>query len=234
MKEQNQEILKKVKKLLSLATSSNKNEAENASKKAQELLLRHNLSIDEYVSKSELDQIEIDSMTKSNVVADVIQILLKDFFFVRCYYQLQASHYKNGKLMTIKTVQMIGTESNIEIAKYVYDYLTFTFNHLWKEYKKETLCHVSAKKSFIYGLYYGLRDKLAEQQRNVLNEYGLVVVPNQALNDYMSTLNLKTKKSNNNNYNSNAANAGKSLGSNININKGVTSKATNTGLSLGE
>lgn len=218
---------------MSLATSSNQNEAELASKKAQELLLRHNLSISDHVEK-EFEQIELDSMTKSNPVADTVQILLKDFFFVRCYYQLQASHYKNGKLMTTKTVQMIGTESNIEIGKYVYDYLTFTFNHLWKEYKKKTGCSTSAKKSFIYGLYYGLRDKLQEQQRNVLNEYGLTVVPDAALNKHMANFNLRAKRATNNNFSSEANNAGRAQGANININKGVTSKANNTGLSLGE
>lgn len=230
----NSDLLKKIKKLMALANSPNKHEAEVAAMKAQELMLKHNLT-SQTVNAHNFDYVNEGNDHAFSKISDevnAIQSILSRFFFVRVYFDKTFAGYtRAGKRSYIQSLRIVGTRENVEVAQYVYSFLVNTFQRLWKEYAKENKAPVSHRKSFMWGLYSGLTDKLTEQQKKVENEMGLVVVPDAKLALFMKTsLNLKSRRGNSTGIRSSDAHAqGKAQGRNINIARGLTTDSQQSG-----
>lgn len=230
--ENNKELMKRIKKLLALASSPNKHEAESAALKAQELMLKHNLNMQSIKADCEYINIEGgDHEARISTEASAVSNILIKHFFVRCYFDKQFQGYTNsGKRRYVTQLRIVGTESNIEVAKYVHDYLMHTFKALWNDYKKLNKADIKLRKGFIWGLFHGLNEKLSEQKKKVENEMGLVVVPDHGLTRFMnSTLNLKSGRRDTFSNNMGAFNAGKERGRNINIARGLDNDSSNSG-----
>ena len=214
----NREIINKVKKLLSLATSDNENEAKLAAQKAQKLLIEHNLKLHEAESISEDDYTKHEKMMRyrSSPEEKYILSILNRFFFV---YSL---HRYRGN---IRTLEMFGTPENVEIATYIYYFLEYKFKSLYKRQAEIFHWkHGKNRNAFYLGLFKGLTDKLLEEQGKH-NSNALMII-NKSLINYV-------KKENPNIKNTNAApirgndqavNSGYEQGRKLNINKGLESK----------
>ncbi len=149
--DQTSKILEKVKKLLNLAASSNQHEAEIATIKANNLLLKYNL---EQIQDSEHPE---DTILKRVLTGKrlsgkdkAIYHILQDFFVYPVF-----NHFRGGFYLEI-----IGSKSNVHFAEYVSNFLTFQLDHLWKQAKTENnLNGKREKNSFYQGLAQGFTEK---------------------------------------------------------------------------
>lgn len=158
-------VVERLKKLMRLASSDNQNEAELALQRARNIALENQLDlacIDAWNDTKEEEQYikeDFSTGTFRKPVTDsfVVQILIKHF---------------NVKILTWNGVRregvrmiFIGKKSDVETAKYVYNFLGETMMRLWKGYRKQNPeVTTTARGSYFYGLQNGLDDKLTSSR----------------------------------------------------------------------
>lgn len=214
----NNKLIEKIKKLLALATSDNQFEAEAASKMAQSLLLKHNISM-ATVEASQNEFIEIsEELTRQPVEAKFINSLLIEFFFIKIIHSK-----RDGQLL------FLGTKENIEIAMFVRDFLKNSFKSLYKSENVKQAWRGKNKNSFYLGLYKGLNEQFEAQRKKAVDEAqagNALMVVDKALVRFMNKehSDLKSKSAARiNNRNADAVENGKEHGRNLNIARGVNS-----------
>lgn len=146
-------ILRKVKKLMALASSSNQNEAELAMVKSQQLLLKHNIESTYFGCDSDervfLKRI-LKQKRKNGKMRSVARIL--ETFFVSIVYT------RRGEFTHL---EILGNAVNIEIAEYVASFLHLELDALWAAAKKSAnLKGAVAKNSFFLGIAKGYCNKI--------------------------------------------------------------------------
>jgi hypothetical protein len=142
-------LIEKVKKLLALASSTNPHEAELATLKANQLILRHHLDRAGLADAAEESLCVLDVMRaarKSAKLVAVYDILTQ--FMVR-----PLLHFGRGEVR----LQAIGNRSQVALAEYVAGYLDRELEVLWKA---TGLKGTRAKNSFFTGIAKGYRQKL--------------------------------------------------------------------------
>lgn len=146
------DVLRKVQKLMALATSSSQHEAESAMIKSQQLLLKHN--IDSKYTHSSNEKVflkRIMQQKQRSAKMRAIAKILEAFFVSAVFHQ-----GKEGVVLEI-----VGNEVNLQIADYVADVLQNKLEDLWESAKKEhRLKGVIAKNSFFTGIAKGYCTKL--------------------------------------------------------------------------
>lgn len=188
----NDSILKKIQKLLNLANSDNENEAKMATNRANELLVKHNLSLQQVKDTQfvyESKDVEKTGLTLKPYQKMVASILM-DYFFVRAVISKRHVGYSSGqwgkqKAQFEKIIQLVGTTENCEIASYIFSYLNDAYPRLWKEYQKNTGVSSKGKYSYYLGLSSGITKMLKETRWKVESETGLVVQKDKNLEDHM-------------------------------------------------
>lgn len=155
-------LLKRVEKLLALATSTNEHEALLAMQRVRELYARHNI---DRLRNGQRDSMVYLILTRrqrrTSQAESMIYSLLNEFFFVRVitgkrYDAQDCCHYAMAELM--------GTRENVLMAEYVYHFLWNQSHSLWKSYRQESKAKASARASFVLGVMVGFREKLAKQK----------------------------------------------------------------------
>lgn len=159
-------VLEKVKKLLQLSQSSNVHEAEAATLKANEILLRHNLS---FVNSSDDEPLYLERLLprkrKDSKLMAIYEILRH--FIVRPVLS-------QGK--GVCCLEVSGTKTNVELAQYVANFLDRELDDLWLKAKKEfRLSGLKARNSFYLGVASGfdmkmksMKEKFSDTDRRAL------------------------------------------------------------------
>jgi Protein of unknown function (DUF2786)/SprT-like family len=151
-------VLRKVKKLMALASSSSENEAESAMIKSRQLLLKHNLELrslctDEeecVVAQRVLEQKKVGG--KMRAIARILQT-----FFVSVVFRRGAD---------VTCLEIVGSKMNVEIALYVAHFLDQELERLWDQvWKTGRARGVVAKNSFFQGLAKGYCNKIEALKR---------------------------------------------------------------------
>lgn len=214
-------LIQKIQKLLALANSSNQNEAELASKKAQELLLKHNISMAS-VENAQFDFTEhTEELKRQPVEAKFIQSLLVEFFFIKIIHDKIRDR-----------LVFVGTEENIQVAMYVRDFLRNTFKRLYAIENKAQNWKGKNRNAFYLGLYKGLRQKLeSEKQKATENvEAGkALIVVDRALVDFMNSRHDNLKNRSHGRIkatNAEAVERGHEHGRKLNISRGLGESST--------
>lgn len=257
--EVDKKLLEKIQKLLSLATSSNENESSVAAQKAQELIVKYNI---------DMQQLQDETFEYQwHVLADepylrmhqkFILPILKDFFFVKTLLSPKwtGKYTKVGARVFKTELQILGTPTNVIIADYIFTYLSETYQRLWLEYKRSNGLDEKARQAYYHGLTQGLREKLElvrkqsesakaeEMVRNraaeghvlsIADATALTVIKKDlALENEWSKIRTKTHKSAGWNSNGEAESAGKVHGKNINISRPVDHKSSGKVLKIGK
>ena len=153
----NQSIVDKIRKLLALATSSNEHEARLAAEKANELLIRHNLKMQDLGEEGDYAKDPVLVAGRLKPQTDWIVSILQQHFFVvaassRQYYRHQTILY------------LVGKKTNLEIAHYVYVFLDRTFPGLWQQWKAEQGRRAGLRKNYYHGLHNGLNYQLDQRR----------------------------------------------------------------------
>lgn len=220
-------LLKRVKKLLQLANSDNEHEARLAAERAQELLTRHNLTVQD-VRRTSADYEMRDAsealgrnMTEAKYVDNIVQ----RFFFVRVFRR--GTSKSNGRWQRV--TRYVGTPSNVEVALYIRDFLLKEFRVLWQAYKRRTGASAKSRQSYYCGLFDGICAQLEASQKRVEQETGLVVVQDRDLMRYMQEIcpNLRKTTTNVNTGDRAAFGAGEAAGREMKIRKGLGERVAN-------
>ncbi len=207
-----EKIISKVKKLFKLASSSNKFESEQATIKANQLLLQHNL---QYLNTpSDFDETfyvkPILHVKRTSAKIHAISKILNLFMV----YTVQ-SRNKNGV-----TLEVTGKKENTELAEYIGSFLDQELERLWKNAKEENqhLAGISHKTNFMRALANSYVKKMQIAQIKIASKKDLIVLHSQ-LDCY---LNIAYKSlhdiSRTSKFNQLASSCGTKAGKNLSIN----------------
>jgi hypothetical protein len=175
MLEEESAILRKVKKLMALSSSTNQHEAEQALLKAQEILLKHNLEnvhTDLNGEETSYYMVRMFVMPRLSRKVSSISRILSTFFVTTI----------NTKHHSFSCLDVVGTKENLEISQYVAHFLDIELDRLWLQVKKEYgLSGLVAKNSFMMGVAQGYLNKIERLKFGYTNEQNrdLIVLENQ-------------------------------------------------------
>lgn len=169
-------VLRKVQKLMALATSSNKHEAELAMIKSQQLLLKHNIE-SSYLGGDEDDKVFLKRIMKQKRESAKMRCIAKilETFFVSIVF---------SRAKDFTYLEILGSAVNIEIAEYVADVLQRELEHLWNEAQKQAnLKGAIAKNSFFLGIAKGYCNKIQALKRDYSSDItkALMVLENKLI-----------------------------------------------------
>jgi predicted SprT family Zn-dependent metalloprotease len=153
---ESERVLEKVKKLLSLAQSSNTHEAQLATIKANELLLKHNLTfVNNPSGPIYLDRLLPRKRKDSKLTA--IYSILKHFIVRPVISQ--------GKGTCC--LEVSGSLTNVKLATYVATFLDRELDQMWRAAQdKHGLGGMRAKNSFFHGIAEGFDQKMKDSKMN--------------------------------------------------------------------
>lgn len=155
-------LLKRVEKLLALATSANEHEAVLAMQRVRELYARHNIDRLRHGQSDGMVYLILTRRQKRISQAEsMIYSLLNEFFFVRV---VTGSRYDAQDCCEYRIAEVMGTRENVLMAEYVYHFLWNQAQALWQTYIQTTKAKASARASFVFGVMVGFRAKLAKQK----------------------------------------------------------------------
>ena len=217
------DLFRKVQKLLALATSSNKHEAEQAMIKSQQLLLKHNID-SKYMGANDEEKVVLKRLlkqkkkdTKMRAIATILQT-----FFVTPVFR---------KTKNFTYLEISGSIVNIQIAEYVANVLQEKLDTLWAQTKKEhELKGIIAKNSFFLGLAKGYYDKINSLKKSYQTDvsYPLMAIEKKLTEEtnmiYPRLLSSKSQGS----YCSESGKLGEQAGRQLNINPGVEKASKNS------
>ncbi len=211
-------ILEKVKKLLSLAQSTNSHEAELATLKANTLLLRHNL---DYVTSEEtlyLDRLLVRKRKDDKLTA-IYEILRH--FIVRPVISM-------GKGTVC--LEVTGTKTNVTLARYVAEFLDRELDHQWDLARADHgLSGIRAKNSFYLGMARGFDEKMKGVKKEFTQEdqKALVKVEQNLEENIRMIYRRLGSVSSGREIDHEAREVGKEKGRNLSIRHGVEGKGKN-------
>lgn len=218
-----QKVLDKVKKLFSLASSTNSHEAELATLKANQLLIKYNLeglSSREYVDDEEFFVKRVIEAKRSNTKIQAIYEILSEFFVQPVFNKGKGVVY----------LEVMGSKVNVELADYVVKFLFNEFSSLYKKAQKENpeLKGATSKNSFYRGLAKGFVFKLRTERIKSTDEKSLVLLGKslekgvRTVYQRLSSTSCSTHKND-----KNASVLGVKAGRNLSLRPGVSIKTKN-------
>jgi len=176
-------IQSKVQKLLALGQSSNVHEAELALMKANDLILKHNITNFEKCSTAEIVREHIFPNIKRRPMIQKAVALMLDTFGV--YVVL--NNAEGGGIF------LYGTKENVTVAKYATDFLICEMPRLFRASNLPS----NYKNSFYMGVCQGYTQKIDNLRSREANEGGvnaLVVVASNAREVAIKELNINENK----------------------------------------
>lgn len=187
-------------------------EFETALSLAQKLAAKHGIDItsinpDEQDREPIADEL-VAKLSRISWECKYSSLIVKQFFFVESF-----ADYRG--------IIFVGTTTNIQIAKYVYNFLVGRFRYEWKTNKGR----LRKRQSFMWGMYKALCHKLYEELPIPDRGEGLIVINNKtAINNYMENKfgKLKSSSAKPDDESRTAAMRGFNSGLNTHIRKGVT------------
>lgn len=180
--------LRLLRKVLSLASSPNENEAQLAVQKARELMLKYNLDRVALDRERHFSFLTLGTIKARHTAAELrMASLMGRFFFVEVLWQhtYDALRDKAGTILSV-----YGTPSNLEMAHYVYDYLWTVMESLWTLCRKtRQISGHGQRQRYFAGVLDGFYRKLEKQERAIQETRALVWRGDPRLTEYYRYLN---------------------------------------------
>ena len=216
-----EKIVSKIKKLMELATNNpEEKEKESAMRHAQRLMTIYNLEM------TDLDSVESDYINDDTI--DLLKsyrsetnwagVIVQEHFFVKIVLN-----------KTKNKIHVLGKPENVQVAKYIFEFLKQEFRRNWQNYKTEmNIQGTDGKTDYCKGLFLGLHAKLTEEKTATIQERGLVLRKDIKLDDFAENQFDKLKKSKpRQNGNDKIKMDGYEDGRKINIKRGLGDSGTN-------
>lgn len=219
-------VLQKIKKLLSLANSPNENEARLATKKANELIIKHNLQSLQPEEEHESYVSRVLHFKRKNPKHDGIYEIIKNFHVYPVFNQGSGGGY----------LEVVGSKTNVQIAEYVVQYLDQSIDAIWSETKKEnkSLKGVVAKNSFIRSFCQTVSQTLKEQtyyeEQKVDSKELMAIKADLSLRVQRVYPNLRTSYSKGHKEDRYAKGLGNKKGKDFKIRPGISEKSQKRGI----
>jgi len=179
-------ILVRVKKLMALAQSKNRHEAEAAMEKAHTLIEKHNIDLlkrnkDRHFISVFVGKPALRHFREENHLANLIQ----DFYFVHTIW-VPAYAVEKGKRGNV--LEITGTIQNIKIALYVHDFVKRYVDSQWAKYNGGKKLNRYRKSDFAVGIIEGFRSKMEMQRsrKKAGGKFSLVKIKDPLLKKHIS------------------------------------------------
>ena len=176
-----------MKKLMALAESGNRHEAEAAMAKAHELIAKYNVDlVSEEHGQRDFTSVFVGKPTLRHSREDYhLAHLLQDFYFV---HGIWVSAYVVEKEKMGRVLEISGTLQNIKLASYVHDFVCRFIGSQWVEYNKDKKLNSYRKSDFAVGVIQGFRSKLEQSQKQIKSrdESALVKMEDPLLAAYLA------------------------------------------------
>ncbi len=164
-------LMQRLRKVLSLAASPNENEAETAVQKARLLLLRYNIDVVALDAQRQFSRRALGSIKRRRASYELwLALILQEYFFVETIW---AETYIAARDRSGTVLEIYGTAANLDMAAYVYDYLLRLLPSLWDEYRlAQGLDSNRERQRYWTGVLEGFYHKLQDQDRHMHRESG--------------------------------------------------------------
>lgn len=158
--EKEQQLLRRTQKLLALAESSNEHEAMLAIQRVREIYEKYNLDALENGRHDEYTYININHHQKiiPQHQSLIAQILQQHFFVDVIFSQL----YDASSNVTHKIMEIMGSNENVLMAEYVYQFLWQSLPQLWDNFRRSHKLNNKTRRSYYLGVLYGFDEKLKQ------------------------------------------------------------------------
>ena len=219
----------RVKKLLALAESKNRFEAEAAMTKAHELIARYNIELNRHEEKRRFLSIFLGSPALRHPREDYhLANLLQDYYFVSGIWvpAFVIEKQKMGRVLEIS-----GTAQNLKIADYVYGFIVQFIETQWRKYNHKKGLNRYRKTDFSVGIIEGFRKKLESSiiKKKTKNDgFALIQKGDPQLQKYFTSKYPHTTsvKKTATQQDTRVLNAGKKLGKKLIIARGISERKT--------
>jgi hypothetical protein len=153
----------RVKKLMALAQSQNRHEAELAMAKAHEFIAKYNIELLARDEDRHFVSIFVGKPALRHFREDYhLAGLLQDFYFVHGIW-VPTYVLNKGKMGSV--LEISGTIQNVRIASYVHDFVKRFIDSQWERYNKNRGLNRYRKTDFALGILRGFRSKLRWQNK---------------------------------------------------------------------
>ena len=155
--------LRLIKKLLNLAHSSNQHEAFEALKKASEIAKYYQLDLNT-TEEETLRKLTVSlKKQKTHTYESLIASILNAHFNVTV---IHSSLFNPDKLKEEKTLEILGEEHSVEMAEYIFYFLSRKLKTLWEEHQLEhKSCGIKTKNAFFFGVLDGYLEQLNKKEK---------------------------------------------------------------------
>jgi hypothetical protein len=210
-----EKVFTKIKALLKLAESDNEHESQLATLKANQLLLKHNISSLESNTNQTLYVHSVYTAKRRNAKMAAIYEILKHFLVKPVFI------YGNKQT----SLEVSGSKENIELAEYITHFLDRELEKLWKD--ADHLKGQRAKNSFFYGVAKGYDEKITTMATNFSkDEQKSLITITQNLDEQVSKIYRRlSSTSSGASTDKNAYSNGKEKGKNLTINTAIKNKS---------
>ena len=212
-----EKVLTKVKNLLKLSESDNEHEAELATTKANQLIIKHNLEQMHLTEDDPLYVQEVFFAKKRNAKLSAIYSIISHFLVT------PVMNYTSQGVR----LEITGSKTNIELGEYIAEYLDRELDKLWALAKyKNNLKGLKQKNSFFSGVARGFDEKMLASQSDlsVVQAKDLVILKDDLrvkTDRIYGRLRSSTSQSS---FDRSSLKLGQSAGKNLSINKGIKNK----------
>jgi len=181
-------ILRVLKKILSLASSPNENEAQAAVQKARQFLMKYNIDLVELDEDRNFEARCLGSVKGRRTSAELwMASLLNRFFFVEVLWvqSYEATRDRSGTIL-----QIYGTPENLDMAEYVNSFLLGLLDQFWENYKvMENIGNNKERQRYFVGVLEGFYRKLESQEKYLEKTQALVWQGDSRLKSFFKFLN---------------------------------------------
>ena len=171
----NSDLFDRIQRLLALAGNNpNEHERQLAFLKAQELMLRHNISVEELGQGEEAEKfVTVPTWeTGHRTLEFAAYAKLAEQFGVKCIWD---------KVGRKNQLLYFGREGDIKIARYTVIAFSTMGDALWQQVRKQNGWGRGERPSYFWGLAKGYIEKLEAQKRAIAAQNGALVVVEQKL-----------------------------------------------------
>lgn len=189
---EDERVLRVLKKVLSLAGSPNEHEAQAAVNKARRLLLEYNLDVVELDRERGFACRSLGPVKARHASHEMwLPMILHEFFFVEV---LWSPTYQPWCDREGTVLQIYGTPANLDMAEYVYTFLSDLLEHLWAGYKeRQGLRGERQRQPYYVGVLQGVYGALRQQEERIHAGQALVWKGDPRLWEYYRYLNPRVR-----------------------------------------
>lgn len=170
------DTIERIRKLLRLARSSNPHEAELALARALELAREHDVSIE---GLNPDEQAKERKVTHHDMSIEARLTYDKRYAWAICRSFFNVSSVEVGCIRMVDgwpchgvKMMVVGTEADISIALWVYDFLIRHFSFCWRHYRGR----LRNRHAYVHGMFLGIHSKLQEKNPSATVERAHAIV----------------------------------------------------------